>query len=66
MPTLAIGNLIIYKDTYAYAFEVVEKGSIGLIYEKKKTRYRVLLNNGMRSEVTSKDLEKDKIDIIAT
>ncbi len=68
MPKLKIGDLIKFNDALAYAYDGAEKGSIGLVYNSNErlTRFQVLLNNGLRGEVTSRDLDRKKVEIIAT
>ena len=68
MPKLKIGDLIKFNDTLSYAYNTAEKGSVGLVYSSNErlTRFQVLLNNGLRGEVTARALDRKKIEIIAT
>ena len=45
-----------------------QKGQFGLIIDKniKNTRYKVLLNTGTWAEVTTGDLDRNDVEILAT
>jgi hypothetical protein len=68
MPKLKIGDLIKFNDTLSYAYNTAEKGSIALVYSSntRLTRFQVLLSTGMRGEVTAVDLDRKKVEIIAS
>lgn len=74
---LKIGNLIMINvDLDPANFEVharhidfrAQKGQFGLIIDKniKNTRYKVLLNTGTWAEVTTGDLDRNDVEILAT
>jgi hypothetical protein len=72
MPKLKIGDLIKFNDEWhgpgARPWYGADKGSFGLVYNSNErlTRFQVLLNNGLRGEVTARDLDRKKVEIIAT
>jgi len=63
---LEIGNLIRITAEINYAYNNLNKGSVGLVYDanEAKTRYAVLLNDGTKGEITNQDLEQNRIDIL--
>ena len=66
MDALEIGNLIRITAEINYAYNNLNKGSVGLVYDtnETKTRYAVLLNDGTKGEITNQDLEQNRIDIL--
>ena len=66
MNALEIGNLIRITTEINYAYNNLNKGSVGLVYDanEAKTRYAILLNDGTKAEVTPQDLEQNRIDIL--
>jgi hypothetical protein len=63
---LEIGNLIRITIEINYAYNNLNKGSVGLVYDanEDKTRYAILLNDGTKGEITRQDLEQNRIDIL--
>jgi len=73
---LNIGDLIQFNEDYGLHVGVerlgmvprAKEGEIGIIYQKNKrnTRFKLYTSGGTWAEVTNYDIEKGRIDIIAS
>ena len=63
---LQIGDLIRLKEGCSYAYAKLEAGMLGLVYRinKSKTRYRILLNNGKKAEVSMLDMSHGRLELL--
>jgi hypothetical protein len=63
---LRIGDLIRFKTELRYAYVHMKEGMIGLVYKtnKSQTRFRVLLNNGTKGEVSLFDIDNGRLELL--